>query len=228
MTSKSISARDRAAYRIAEVARYVRVPLGTLRTWVSGRSYPTRGGIQRFEPLIRPPSGQVTLQSFSNLVEAHVLKALRTDHGIEIAKVRTAIGYAERSLKIDRLLLRKELLAAGGELFLEHYGSLVSLSRSGQLAMKKGLEAYLRRVQWDKAGLPVRLHPFVRLEGDCPQVIAIDPQLAFGRPVLASRSISTATIVERIDAGELPQEIADDYDLSVAEVEEAVVYERAA
>jgi hypothetical protein len=47
-------------------------------------------------------------------------------------------------------------------------------------------------------------------------------------PVLARRSISTTVIAERIDAGEAVDELAADYDLAVSEVEEAVLYERAA
>jgi uncharacterized protein (DUF433 family) len=46
--------------------------------------------------------------------------------------------------------------------------------------------------------------------------------------VIQSKGISTATIVKRIDAGELVQDIADDYDLDPEEVEEAIIYERAA
>ena len=35
-------------------------------------------------------------------------------------------------------------------------------------------------------------------------------------------------IAERIDAGETVAELADDYDLSPSEIEEAILYERAA
>jgi uncharacterized protein (DUF433 family) len=58
--------------------------------------------------------------------------------------------------------------------------------------------------------------------------IAIDPAIAFARPVLLSRGISTRAIVDRIDAGETPQDVAKDYDLTPDEVEQAVLYERAA
>jgi uncharacterized protein (DUF433 family) len=58
--------------------------------------------------------------------------------------------------------------------------------------------------------------------------MVIDPRIAFGRPVVASRSITTSTIAERIDAGESLSDIAADYDLAQSEIEQAVVYERAA
>ena len=48
--------------------------------------------------------------------------------------LRKALDYAERELKIDRLLLRKELRAGAGKVFLDRYGQLIDLSASGQLA----------------------------------------------------------------------------------------------
>ena len=40
--------------------------------------------------------------------------------------------------------------------------------------------------------------------------------------------VSTGVIAERIDAGESVADLADDYGLTTEEVEQAVVYERAA
>ena len=79
--------------------------------------------------------------SFWNLIEAHVLRALRTEHGVSVKDVRKALQYAERELRIDRLLLRRELCSHAGQLFLDRYGELISLSTSGQLAMKRLLDA---------------------------------------------------------------------------------------
>jgi uncharacterized protein (DUF433 family) len=95
--------------------------------------------------------------------------------------------------------------------------------------MRQVLEAHLKRVNWDKARFPVRLHPFVISDGTpSDRSIAIDPAISFGRPVVISRGISTAAIVARIDAGETIADLAADYDLTPADIEQAVVYERAA
>ena len=56
----------------------------------------------------------------------------------------------------------------------------------------------------------------------------IDSTIAFGRPVVISRGISTAAIVARIDAGETVADLAADFDLTFAEIEDAVVYEQVA
>lgn len=207
----------------------MRIAPATLRSWTVGRSYPRRGGLARFKPLLRLVDPSKTVLTFWNLVEAHVLRALRTEHGVSIRAVRDAIAYAERALGIEKLLLRPELRTEAGDLLLDRYGELINLSRSGQLAMRKLLEAHLKRVVWDERNFPVKLFPFVRDESaEAPQRIVIDPFVAFGRPVVVKRGVTTGAIAGRIDAGESVDQVAQDYDLEPSEVEEAVLYERAA
>ena len=225
----STNYRDAPAYTLTEAARYLRLPTATLRSWVLGRDYPTTEGGGRFPPLIKPASLRPALLSFSDLIEAHVLRSLRTEHGVSVKALRTALRYAQQTLKIDRLLLRPELRADAGKVFLDRYGELIDLSASGQLAMRKLLEEHLKRVDWDETRFPIWLYPFV--SGFAPnedRPIAIDPRIAFGRPVVLRKSVSTATIAERIDAGESVEDLAADYDLAQAEIEQAALYERAA
>jgi uncharacterized protein (DUF433 family) len=58
--------------------------------------------------------------------------------------------------------------------------------------------------------------------------IVIDPCIAFGRPVMLHKGISTSAIADRIDAGESIGDVAADYELGTTEIEQAVIYERAA
>jgi uncharacterized protein (DUF433 family) len=217
------------AYPIGEAAHYLRVAPATLRSWVVGRPYPTRKGVGHFRQLIKAADADGHVLSFNNLVEAHVLRALRTAHGLELKAVRSAIDFAQAALGIDRLLLNKQLLSDGKSVLLEKYGELLNLSNSGQIAMRVVFEAHLQRVEWDNAALPRRLYPFVRQDVDSgPKHIAIDPSIGFGRPIIRSCGVSTKVIVDRIDAGESVQDLAKDYGVKVGEVEEAAVYERAA
>lgn len=225
----TVSAPDRPAYSFSEAARYVRVPSATLRTWVVGREVTSSAGRRHHTGLIRPADPRHRVLSFNNLIEAHVLRSLRTSHGVAFPEIRKAIAYAEQSLLIERLLLSSELQSSAGELFLERYGQLINLSKSGQLAMRSLLESHLQRVEWDTNSVPHRLFPFARSE-TLPDArpIVIDPSIGFGRPILVRAGISTRVIVDRIDAGEAPESVADDYGLSVTDVREAVVYEQAA
>ncbi len=224
--------RSQAAYPLTEAARYIKLPPATLRTWTFGRPYPTAQGSGHFRPIIRPASSHPPLLSFWNLIEAHVLRALRTHHGFSVKAVRQAVDYAQRELDIEHLLLRQELCFDAGQLFLDRYGKLINLSASGQLAIRQVLQAHLKRVNWDADQFPVRLHPFISsVPADTAppaMPIAIDPRISFGRPVVVSRGVSTAEIAARIDAGETVDALAADYDLSPGEIEHAVLYERVA
>ncbi len=225
----TVSNRDSATYPLTEVARHLRLPVATLRSWVLGRHYPTVEGRGRFSPLIRPASQRPVLLSFSNLIEAHVLRGLRTDHGVPVKALRSALSYAEGALGVDRLLLRPDLRADAGRLFLERYGELIELTASGQLAMRWLFDEHVNRVEWDSSKLAVRLYPFLWTAAPTDErPIAIDPRIAFGRPVVLPKCISTSAIADRIDAGESVDDIAADYELRPTEIEQAIVYERAA
>lgn len=228
MDAKNINLRDQPAYSLTEAARYLKLPAATLRSWVVGRAYPKGESVATFRPLLKPARKHPPLLSFYNLIEAHVLRSLRTDHGVAIRELRRAIAYAERTLKIERLLLNKDLRTHAGEVFLDEYGKLINLNTSGQMAMRRMLEEHLKRVEWDRWQFPVRLYPYVSAEPTTERPIAIDPDIAFGRPVVIRAGVSTEAIAGRIDAGETVEALAEDYDLKPEEIEEAVLYERAA
>jgi lambda repressor-like predicted transcriptional regulator len=90
----ALSDRDVSAYTLAEAARYTRLPPATLRSWMLGREYPTTEGVAQFPPLIRPASLRPPLLSFSNLIEAHVLRSLRTEHGVSVKALRNALSFS--------------------------------------------------------------------------------------------------------------------------------------
>lgn len=219
--------RELPIYQLAQAARYLHLPPATLRAWVAGRTWGAGRGYS--EPLIERPDPADDRLSFTNLIEAHVLRALRVEHRVPMQAVRRSLEYAQREFGIDRLLIKPELRAAPGELFLAEYGRLLSLSRTGQFAMEKILESYLRRISRDVAGLPIRLYPFTLPDhADSAAVVAIDPRISFGRPVIARKGVTTSILAERLNSGETVPEIAYDYGLNEEEVTEALVYERVA
>jgi uncharacterized protein (DUF433 family) len=213
-------------YSVREAARYLQMPGTTLKSWVSGRTYPVGSRVAFWRGLItRPDPGDPRL-SFSNLIEAHVLRALRQQYGVRMPQVRTALEYARERWGTPRVLLSPHLRAMPGNVFRERLGRLVNIGRGGQEAMPEVLSAFLDRVEWDMGGGPSRIFPWTRPDRAAgPRLVAIAPRIAFGRPVLDRKGIKTASIAERFRAGEAIAEIAADYDLSAAEVEEALRYE---
>jgi uncharacterized protein (DUF433 family) len=214
------------AYSISETAHYLQIPPSTLRSWTKGWRYPTRTGEKRSTPLITPPAAPEQgplLLSFVNVVEAHVLDALRRGHHITMPQVREALSYLEGQLPSNHPLADQKFETDGVDLFIEQYGRLINISQDGQLAMHHVLRVYLSRIDRDPAGVPVKLYLFTRShQADEPRVVAIDPYVSFGRPVLVGTGIPTAVIAQRYKAGESIQALAEDYERPSRDIEEAI------
>lgn len=215
--------RELPAYRLSDAAHYLRLPRSTLRAWVLGQEYLTEAGPRFFQPIIQLPDQDRPMLSFMNLVEAHVLDAIRRQHRISLQKVRKALQYLSRHFHSRHPLAEHRFETNGVDLFLSRYGELVNLSRDGQLAIRKILEGYLQRIERDDAGMAARLYLFTRKRDlHEPKVVMIDPRISFGRPVLAGTGIATAVIAERYKAGETIDELAEDYGRGRLDIEEAI------
>jgi uncharacterized protein (DUF433 family) len=59
-------------------------------------------------------------------------------------------------------------------------------------------------------------------------MVAMDPAVAFGRPVIAGSRVPTVEIYERFNAGESPDELAEDFGRTVSEIHEAIRCENTA
>ncbi len=215
--------RELPAYTIAEAAHYLWMPISTLRSWVVGRNYPTRAGSKFFEPIVTLADKNRHLLSFVNLVEVHVLDAIRREHKVPLPKVRRALKYLREKFPSKHPLAEQKFETDGLDLFVQKYGQLINISQSGQIAIKRLLEAHLRRIEWDTKGFPLRLYPFTRKrEAEEPRVVVIDPYVSFGRPVLVGTGIPTAVIADRYKAGDSVDDLADDYGRQRLEIEEAI------
>ncbi len=215
--------RELPAYSLTEAARYLRMPEATLRSWVAGRPYPTTRGQRFFRPVIHLPEDGQPVLSFVNMVEAHVLDAIQRQQNITLLKVRAAVAFLERNYHSRHPLAEHQFETDGLDLFIQKAGLLINLSQAGQLAMREIVAAYLRRVERDVKGLPLRLYPFIRKrEPEEPRAVVIDPFVSFGRPVLAGTGIATAVLAERFKAGESVEELAKDCGRTDLDIQEAL------
>lgn len=220
--------REIPVYTIAEAARHIHTPYSTVYSWLRGQNYSSASGAKRSKPVVKNSDRRL---SFYTLVELHLVRGLRQLHGVSMPKIRRSLDYARTSGLGTSLLelVQYGLKEGGGDLFVEHDGNLVSLSLSGQLALKKILEKYLNRIDLDDTNLPRRLYPFPsEALGSDRKTILIDPFVAFGQPTLANTGIPTDVIARRFDAGESLEYLAWDYDLDVDQLQDAILYEQAA
>ncbi|MGH9713560.1 MAG: DUF433 domain-containing protein [Candidatus Acidiferrales bacterium] len=215
--------RELPAYSIGEAAHYLLIPEATLRSWVKGRKYPVKAGQHFFKPVLILPNPSRLQLSFINLVEAHVLDAIRRQHDIPLKKVRQALNYMEKHLQSNHPLADQRMETDGKDLFIRKFEQLINISQEGQLAIRQLLEAHLKRIERDMSGAVLRLYPFTRKrDASEPKFIVMDPLVSFGRPVLAGTGIPTSVIADRYKAGESMDQLASDYGRGRSEIEEAV------
>jgi uncharacterized protein (DUF433 family) len=166
-------------------------------------------------------------------VEGHVLAAIRRRHGVKLPKVRKALDYVHRHFQVEHPLIDQAFQTDGLDLFVERYGELINASREGQRAMKEIIGVYLKRIEWDAKGLPIKLYPFTRdTESDAapksdPRIVVMNPSVSFGRPVIAGTGIPVSSIYERYKAGDSVAELAQDFRLDTSAIEEAIRCEAA-
>ena len=227
-TLRTLDPREQPNYRLPEAAHYLRLSESTLRTWILGQAYPTSVGRKRSRPIINVADAVPPRLSFVNMVEAHVLSAIRYHHGVSLAAARRAVEYVTREFGSRHPLAEEQFQTDGVNLFVDRLG-LLNVSAPGQYAMPDILRALLRRIDRDDRGLAVRLYPFSRRPtfqapalAETPRVVVIDPHVSFGRPVLSGTGVTTQSIAERFDAGESIDALAADYARPHQEIEEAL------
>jgi len=221
---------DAPSYRASEVAHLLKVPSSTVLSWCFGQAYRNRqGAAKKFQPVIEPAEPDHRLLSFANLCELHVLAAITRHHRIPLQRVRSALARVRKEMRSPRPLLAEDFRTNGLDLFLEYAGQLVNVSGGGQAAFRGEFERALDRIERGARGAPIRLFPFSRRpdrSSEQPQVIAIDPRIAFGRPVVARAGVRTDVIFDRFGAGDSPAEMAGDYGVGEEEILEALRYEQ--
>jgi uncharacterized protein (DUF433 family) len=211
--------RELPNYGLPEAARYLRVPPSTLRAWALGMG-------TGFKPLFTLPRKAPPTMSFFNLVEAHVLGAIR--QYVPMNKIRSALHYVEKDLGVKRPLINEVFQTDGVDLFVERSEKLLNASKPGQVAMRVMLKEYLERIEFDPSGLASRLYPFTREHGTSapapadPKAVVFDPRIGFGRLVIAGTGISTSAVAERFVAGDTIDDLVRDFQVDRRRVEEAI------
>ncbi len=222
-----LAPREIPTYTMGEAAQYLRIPRTTIRDWVTGRSLQDEKVLRRSKPIIPVPQATPRLLSFINLIEIHVLDAIRREHNISLEKVRKAIHFLQRQFPSKHPLVDHNFETNGINLFVEKYGELINITQEGQLAIKDVMKAHLQRIERDAQGIPQKLYPFTQkrafhLGETEPTDVVIDPRVSFGRPSLVGTGIPISIIAERYKAGESVEGLADDYGLQPLQIQEAI------
>jgi uncharacterized protein (DUF433 family) len=211
MAAAPISVFDQPAYSVLQASHYLGLGYATLRGWTAG------------DGLIRTPIANTL--SFNNLAEAHILKAMRRVHKLPLQRIRKALKELEKMRHTAHPLLDETFETDGIGLCIRDEDSVINLSKSSQREFREFVALYLRRIERTD-GKVTRLYPFVVQEKDDePKSISISPTVSFGKPVLTGTGVSTSVIVGRFNARDSIHELASEYQVEIAILEDAIRWE---
>jgi hypothetical protein len=119
LATLKIDLREIPACSIPEAAHYLGLPASTLRSWFVVQRYVHGGKRRQFQAVISPADPLGRSLSFSNLVEAYVLTAIRRKRHVGLPTIRRGLVYLTQELNSKRPLLQEQFATRGAELFVE-------------------------------------------------------------------------------------------------------------
>lgn len=174
--------------------------------------------------MIKPAGIHPRTLSFMNLLECHMLAAMRKLYDLRLPKIRRAVGHLSAGSSFRHPLVEQPLYTDGVDILIREIDSILNISRGGQFAIPEIVSVHLQRIEYEKGKL--KFYPFVReRSSEEPKYIVIDPSVSFGKPVVAGTGISTAVIASRFNARESVPDLAQEYGLEEKQVEEAIRWE---
>ena len=216
-------------YNIPEAARLTRVPPRTIRRWAAGYSFKGARGVRQSPPLwsmeLPKIDGYVSL-GFRDLIEVRVVQAL-LDKDISWQRIRRIGAGVAKLLKTDHPFSSAKFKTDGYRVYTElpkapGNAGLIE-PESFQLALREIIAPFLSDIEYGDDGEPSRWWPMGRRD----KAVVIDPNRAFGRPIVNSAGIPTAILAAAYEAeGEDAGIVARWYDITQAAVEKAVAFER--
>lgn len=211
---------DRAIYSYSDVDRLVGVRPGTARRWLEG--YERAGRF--YDPVLREERTGAEVVTWGEMVEARLLAEFRR-RDVPVQRLRPAIEQLREDFGRYPLARAKPFLDVEGRELVRIVQEKVGLDdrllmvvvRSGQLMVTATTERFQESLRYD-AGVVSSVVP----ERRAPLVL-LDPARTFGQP--AVRGVRTETLAEGYSAGATRDELADLYDLTAAQVDDAIRFE---
>jgi uncharacterized protein (DUF433 family) len=196
-----------------EAAEHLQIPERTMHRWLLA----TAAG----EPLVhsvKPEHRGWPSVPFVALVEAYVLRALR-GFRLPSRKIQAAAADIRTQFGTPYALATRRIATDGVDVFI-HYLDSDQIARAGdrQMPIRQVIDDYLQYIVWDENDeFPTRL----RLRRYDPAVaeVVIDPRFAWGAPIIEPAKVAVETVLGMWRAGETPDVVADEYGLSVEQVQ---------
>lgn len=217
---RDLDPRAMPRYSFGEAGGYLGLPESTIKSWFVGMPYTSHGEVKMMKAIVVPASKN--LLSFYDIASVHVLMAFKSK-GASPNDIREIMKELHKEFPDARYpLLGKDFHVFGKDVVLKTAGKLLNLSKSRQMGLRKVMERFLLRFEFDAKFMPLRFSPLRTNRERGKGYIVIDPDFAYGRPVIRGTAIPAEIIANRREAGESEARLAKDYRITARAVKEAV------
>jgi uncharacterized protein (DUF433 family) len=212
-------------YTWQEAARLIAVPTLELRRWLKGYAFPDAEGDARRMPALWEPdlaASDVDGIAFQDLVEARVVRALR-HHGVSLQFIRRARKEASAMFGTKHPFSTRSILTDGRAVFANTMSDdteepLLDLVKR-QLVFRRVIAPSLKGLEFDTRARAVRWFPLER------RTVVIDPQVAFGKPVVMQGYVRTDILADAVAVERDAARVARLYEVPVEAVNAAIEFE---
>lgn len=202
-------------YSPSEASRLVGVPVQSIRNWMLGRD--DRAPLWESQ---HTAWSETLILGFRDMMEARIVHALRK-HQFSLQELRGTMDYARMQVGDSRPFSTRDFKVAGKDIFLNLPDGILTVSRKnrGQSVFKEAILPILKSVEYgEKAAKFFWPQPRKR-------TIVLDPEIAFGKPILVESGIPTGTIAGSVIAEGSEKLTAKYFEIPVSQVRDAVKFE---
>lgn len=212
-------------YSVSEAARLTKVPSARVRRWLQDYSFESQGRHRESKAVWIPQlpriGGQLGL-GFRDLLEIRFVDAF-VRAGVTWPTVRKAAEKAADLLNATHPFSTFRFKTDGRLIFADVSGaigdtSLLELTKS-QHYFARIIRPYLRGIEFC-SDEPVRWWPLGNR-----RCVVLDPQRAFGQPIIASRGVPTAVLAQAMHANGSAAQVARWFETDVNSVRDALDFE---
>jgi uncharacterized protein (DUF433 family) len=138
-------------------------------------------------------------------------------------RIRPAVARLSAEFGLDHALASERVYTDGAELIFEYASSsddeaLLTVVRTGQEHLAEVIRGYLKRIGYGGDGWAER----IQLPAYTAADVIVDPERAFGQPLVVHGGARVEDLVDRFRAGDGVADIAEDFGVPRHEVEDVI------
>ncbi|MCT9119090.1 DUF433 domain-containing protein [Cupriavidus gilardii] len=215
-------------YTFQEASKLTGIPARDLRRWLHGYAYRRKvdRGAVPVRPLWEPELSRAEIDgiSFHDLLEVRFVRAFR-QHGVSLQTIRLASEKARQLFNLPYPFTSRRFQTDGRTIFasaVRATGEIELLDLiKGQYAFQKILEPSLYQgIDFGPDDAALRWYP-----SPCSKAVVLDPQIAFGKPVVTEGQVRTSILYASFLAENDRHFVAKMHEVPLSAVDTAIAFE---